>query len=83
MRFAELADRKDHDRLFSALHLKCGRLFSAEDSDEYEPENIRVADCKFITDAELKIDRRNGKEFKFENVVIRPESKCQDNTSTV
>lgn len=56
----------------SNLHLKCRALFLAEDSAEYELENIRVSDCEFISDAGLKINRRDGKEFTFENIVITP-----------
>ena len=63
-------DHYGRDIALSNLHLKCSKLFSAEDSGEYELVNIRVSDCKFITDAELKINRKNGKEFKFENIVI-------------
>ena len=48
--------------------LKCRKLFLAEDSVEYELENIQVRDCEFTTSEELKINRRNGSEFTFENV---------------
>ena len=57
----------------SELDLKCSKLFLAEDSVEYELENIRVSNCRFRTDSKLKIERRNGKEFTFENIVITSE----------
>ena len=58
------------DILFSGLRLKCDKLFLAEDSIEYDLENIQVRDCEFTTSAELKIVRRDGKEFLFENVKV-------------
>ena len=60
------------DITLSNLRLKCDQLFTAEDSVEYELEKIRVENCEFITDSELKIDRRGGSEFTFENVSVHP-----------
>lgn len=55
----------------SNIRVKCDELFKAEDSIEYDLENILVKDCEFITDAQLKIDRHGGKEFVFDNVTVR------------
>ena len=46
------------------------KLFLAEDSIEYELENIQVKDCEFTTASELNISRRDGKEFIFENIKL-------------
>ena len=53
-----------------SLDLKCDTLFGVEDSIEYELENINVYDCNFVTDAELQIKRKDGREFNFSNVNI-------------
>ena len=58
------------DVTLSNLKLKCDKLFLAEDSVEYELENILVKDCEFTTASELKISRRDGKEFIFENIKL-------------
>ncbi|MBE6404732.1 MAG: exopolygalacturonase [Lentisphaerae bacterium] len=58
------------DVTLSNLKLKCDKLFLAEDSIEYELENIQVKDCEFTTASELNISRRDGKEFIFENIKL-------------
>ena len=60
------------DITLSNIRVKCDKLFLAEDSVEYELENIKVQDCEFISESELKISRRNGSEFSFENVSVHP-----------
>ena len=57
-----------------SLDLKCDTLFGVEDSIEYELENINVYDCDFVTNAELQIKRKDGREFNFSNVNILSET---------